>query len=74
MLGLTPLMPAYGRDYKSKKAAQADFDAGRDFVASDGRYIGKGDLARAGFHARQIEVRSADKRKVWMLDTTEAQP
>lgn len=25
------LTPAYGRDYKSLKAMQADFDAGKDF-------------------------------------------
>ena len=25
------LVPAYGRDYKSKKAMLADFDAGKDF-------------------------------------------
>ena len=30
MFGVTPLTPAYGRDYKSKAAAQADFDAGRE--------------------------------------------
>ena len=29
------LLPAYGRDYKSKKAAQADFDAGKDFIIAD---------------------------------------
>ena len=31
MFGLTPIMPAYGRDYTSAKTAQADFDAGKDF-------------------------------------------
>jgi hypothetical protein len=28
------LTPAYGRDYKSKKALLADFDAGKDFVTN----------------------------------------
>jgi hypothetical protein len=26
------MLPAYGRDYKSKKAVLADFDAGKDFI------------------------------------------
>lgn len=28
------LTPAYGRDYKSKAAVQADLDAGKDFLAN----------------------------------------
>lgn len=27
------LVPAYGRDYKSKKALMADWEAGKDFLA-----------------------------------------
>lgn len=42
------VVPAYGRDYKSAKAAQADWKAGKDFQIatfgpSDGRYINKQD-------------------------------
>ena len=43
------LTPAYGRDYKSGKEVQADWDAGKDFVINnafspdDGRYINKTD-------------------------------
>lgn len=29
------LVPAYGRDYKSKKAVEADWLAGKDFIVSD---------------------------------------
>ncbi len=29
------LTPAYGRDYKSKSAAEADFKAGKDFVLNE---------------------------------------
>lgn len=29
------LTPAYGRDYKSKKAAIADFKANKDFIIAD---------------------------------------
>ena len=45
------LVPAYGRDYKSKKAVLADWDANKDFLIQDissphdGRYINKEDAA-----------------------------
>ena len=39
------LTPAYGRDYKSKKDAIADWLAGKDFiVAATGQYANKQDL------------------------------
>lgn len=43
------LVPAYGRDYKSAKEVQADWDAGKDFMIQsfghpdDGRHINKQD-------------------------------
>lgn len=43
----TTVTPAYGRDYKSAKAALADWNAGKDFVIADisdpddGRYVNK---------------------------------
>jgi hypothetical protein len=45
----TTLVPAYGRDYKSGKEVQADWDAGKDFQIAnafspdDGRLINKQD-------------------------------
>ncbi len=42
-------VPSYGRDYKSGKEVQADFDAGKDFTIQDvgsrdnGRQINKQD-------------------------------
>lgn len=45
------LVPAYGRDYKSRKAVLADWEAGKDFLIQDissphdGRYINKEDAA-----------------------------
>lgn len=45
------LVPAYGRDYKSKKAVLADWEANKDFLIQDissphdGRYINKQDAA-----------------------------
>lgn len=53
MMFLT-LQPAYGRDYKSKKEVQADWDAGQDFQINcfmhpdDGRYINKADAEKTG--------------------------
>ncbi len=40
---MTTLVPAYGRDYKSKKAAFDDFEAGKDFIIADitSRWDGK---------------------------------
>lgn len=44
------LTPAYGRDYKNKKDAIADFEANKDFVIADisspydGKYVNKADL------------------------------
>lgn len=43
------LIPAYGRDYKSKAEAIAAFDAGKDFelasIFHGGRYCSKSDFA-----------------------------
>ena len=37
-------VPAYGRDYKSKKAVLADWEAGKDFQCQpQGSYINKDD-------------------------------
>jgi len=32
---MVTLTPAYGRDYKSKKALLADFNANKDFIVND---------------------------------------
>ena len=48
------LVPSYGRDYKSKAAVQADWDAGKDFTIADfssphdGRQINLQDAQREG--------------------------
>ena len=48
------LLPAYGRDYKSAKAVQADWNANKDFIIGDLFHVGSGkptnksDLARMG--------------------------
>jgi hypothetical protein len=48
------VIPAYGRDYKSGKAAREDWLAGKDFriadmfSGEDGRYINKQDADQRG--------------------------
>lgn len=52
-MGIT-LVPAYGADYKSGKAVQEAWDAGKDFQIQsfghkdDGRYINKQDAEKEG--------------------------
>ena len=61
------LTPAYGRDYKSGKAALADFNANRDFIINDimdkddGRYVNKEQLI--GIKA-QVFIRFKQLRNV----------
>jgi len=62
------LTPSYGRDYKSKAAVLADFDAGKDFtIASVGRYMGaqcsKSDLA-----GQTVTIRYARLTKCVVVD------
>lgn len=48
LFGIEPLMPAYGRDYKSKAALLADFNANKDFATPSGAYTNKADLLQMG--------------------------
>ena len=72
MFGILPITPAYGRAPKSRTAAQADLDNELDWRAASGQYIGRDELVDVlGLmhgSTRKIEARSADKRKVWLLD------
>lgn len=63
------LTPAYGRDYKSKAAAVADFDANKDFVeAMSGQYINKEQVKAAGL--KQVMIRYGQLRKVAPVKVT----
>lgn len=66
--GIAPLTPGPGRDYKSKAAAQADFDAGKDFRCASGQATTKAELIRFGFTAKTITCRNANLRKVFTLN------
>jgi len=65
------VVPAYGRDYRSKAAVQADWDAGKDFLIQDvsspwdGKYISKDDAKDAGI--REVNVRFKRMRNVAVL-------
>ena len=54
------LTPAYGRDYKSKAAVLADFDADKDFLVADfsspwdGKPVNKSQLVSEGFTVANV--------------------
>lgn len=62
------LTPAYGRDYKTRKALQADFDAGKDFIINDmssrwdGKPTNKEDLMSSGY--TMVKARYDNLRKI----------
>jgi hypothetical protein len=63
MFGISPLLPAYGRDYKSQKDVLADWNANKDFLTAGGQYTSKSDLVK--FHPGQtITIRYDKNRKV----------
>jgi len=57
MFGLVPLMPAYGRDYKTLGEAQADFNKNKDFRTPSGPYTNKSDLEKLHPDMEDIRVR-----------------
>ena len=69
------LIPAYGRDYKSKKAIAADLAMDKDFIISDyfNRYYGKpinlSQLMEEGY--KQVTVRYQQLRKVAVIKLLE---
>lgn len=57
MFGLEPLTPAYGRDYKSLKAVQDDFDKDKDFMTPSGRATNRRDLVQMHPDKKKFRVR-----------------
>jgi len=69
------LMPAYGRDYKSKKALVEDFEAGKDFAVVG--YGGSGYTSRSELIAqghREVKVRYKQGRQVTVLKLPKREP
>ena len=58
------ISPAYGRDYKSAKAARSDFDAGKDFkmesIAHGSGYCSKADFEKG----LNVQIRYDNLKKV----------
>ena len=48
MLGVLPLVPTYGRVYKSKREVQEAFESGKDFRAANGQACGIGEIRQLG--------------------------
>lgn len=65
---LSTLVPAYGRDYKSKKELLADFVANKDFhlqTYNGQTYINREQIEK--IHEREVMVRYAKCTKVTIL-------
>lgn len=65
------LLPAYGRDYKSKKAILSDLNSDKDFLLSDvtrSGYINRPQLIEENF--REVIVRYDGHRKVTSVKLT----
>jgi hypothetical protein len=66
--------PAYGRDYKSAKAAKADWEAGKDFIVADisdpycGKPINIADAKGAGIATINIRYAATTKVTVVTID------
>jgi hypothetical protein len=65
------LTPAYGRDYKSKKALLQDWNADKDFIIADlfhgnGTYINKSDFLNS--NERSVQIRYDNNRKVHVIN------
>ena len=57
MFGITPLTPAYGRDYKNKKEVLEDFNLNKDFNTSMGQPINKDQIIDMGLHSVNIRYK-----------------
>ena len=71
MASYVTISGAYGRDYKSKDAVMADWEAGKDFeirsvMHGAGRYISKRDFDNASLTG--VQIRYASDRKVLVID------
>jgi hypothetical protein len=61
------LVPAYGRDYTSKRAVLADWNSDRDFIVADlfsqwdGKPVNRQDIADTGETQIQIRYKRLEK-------------
>jgi len=70
------LIPAYGRDYKSRKALLADWQGGKDFIIAcyGHRYDTKPCNRESMFQAgeSEVQVRYGKMRKVAVIKVTDS--
>lgn len=72
------LVPAYGRDYKSKKEIEGSLVGGLDFLIADvgspdnGRYINLPQIKEAGF--THLNVRYSKLRKIAVIEVEKLRP
>ena len=66
MFGISPIIPAFGRDYRGLKALEIDFNKGLDFINASGQAINKDNLLCLGL--KTIQVRYGKLRKTAMIE------
>lgn len=59
------LIPAYGRVYKSWKAARADWDEGKDFKIEGGPYCSKRDEEALNIQFDEIVIKYGVHLEKW---------
>ena len=62
MFGVFPLVPAYGRDYKTANDVKVDWLAGKDFKTISGQYCSVRD-----FPDQSVTIRYAQMRKCTVI-------
>ena len=67
MLGVFPLTPAYGRDYRSKAEVEKAFYEGKDFVTARGPYCSRTDF----IVGTQIQIRYNRLKNVHIFNKQE---
>ncbi len=69
MFNQIDLQPTYGRDYKSKAALLADWEANKDFLESGtNRYVNRSDLERYCIDIATINFRYGNLRKKLVVE------
>ena len=73
LYGIEPLTGAYGRSYTSIKAAQADFNADKDFRMCGGGYVNKPQLVEIGVTMVDFRYGKGNTKKDCLLVQTDRQ-
>jgi hypothetical protein len=71
MIGTPTVTPAYGRDYKSAKAAAADWNADKDFILCDISSRWHGMVCNRPQLSGSVKLRYADLTRVIVVEGSE---